>query len=148
MRLDRKDLRLLNLLARNAKLTVSELAEELELPSTTVHNRIKRLEKGKVIRGYKANIDYDHLDKSVAAFVMISVMHMLPNGMKVTQEDIAKHVKDIDGVEEINSLTGLNDIMAKVRVKSVRELNDVVVNSIRQIDGVEKTHTMIVLNQF
>jgi len=148
MRLDRKDVRLLDLLAKNAKLTVSELAEELELPATTVHNRIKRLEKAKVIRGYNANIDYEHLDKSVVAYVMIGCMHMLPNGMRISQEDIAKHVSDISGIEEVNSLTGLNDMIAKVRVKNVRELNEVIVKSIRTIDGVEKTHTMIVLNSY
>ncbi len=148
MKLDRKDIQLLGILSKDAKATVSELSEELKLPVTTVHNRIKRLEKAKVIQGYQALIDYEYLDKPVVAYVLVSAVHMLPNGMKVALEQVAKYVRDIDGVIEVDSLTGLTDIMAKVRAASVRELNSIVVKKIREIEGVDKTQTMIVLNSF
>ena len=56
--LDEKDLKLLRLIARNAKKTLMELGNELELATPSVIYRIKQLEKNKVILGYRAIINF------------------------------------------------------------------------------------------
>ena len=56
--MDEKDKRILALLRKDAKQRVSQLAKKTGLPTTTVHNRIKRMEKGGIIRGYTVIPDY------------------------------------------------------------------------------------------
>jgi DNA-binding Lrp family transcriptional regulator len=48
----------------------------------------------------------------------------------------------------VNIVTGGTDLIVKVRVKDVEELNEFVINKLRSIDGVDKTQTLIVLNNF
>ena len=51
--LDEKDTQILNLLKDNAKLTSSQISKLTRIPITTIHNRIKKLEKEKIIKNYK-----------------------------------------------------------------------------------------------
>jgi Lrp/AsnC family transcriptional regulator for asnA, asnC and gidA len=72
---------------------------------------------------------------------------MLPSGIKVMQEDVAKEIKALPGVESVELLTGGTDILAKVRVKDVDELNNFIIRQLRKIEGVDKTQTMVVLSK-
>ncbi|MBD3303677.1 winged helix-turn-helix transcriptional regulator [Candidatus Woesearchaeota archaeon] len=147
MDLDEKDLQVLEELKENAKRTTSQISKRINLPITTVHNRIKKLEKLGIIKRYTVELDYKKLNKPIAAYVMIQVMYMLPSGIKVMQEDVAKEIKGLAGVESVELLTGGTDILAKVRVKDVDELNDFIIRKLRKIEGVDKTQTMVVLSK-
>lgn len=146
MDLDEKDLRVLEEIKENAKRTTSQISKRINLPITTVHNRIKKLEKLRVIKRYTVELDYKKLDKPIAAYVMIQVRYMLPSGIKVLQEDVAKEIKALAGVESVELLTGGTDILAKVRVKDIDELNDFIIRKLRKIEGVDKTQTRVVLS--
>ena len=52
----------------------------------------------------------------------------------------------LKGVEEVNITTGEMDIIVKVRLKNIEELNEFIVEKLRDIGGVDKTRTMVVLN--
>ncbi|MBW3005082.1 Lrp/AsnC family transcriptional regulator [Candidatus Woesearchaeota archaeon] len=147
MDLDEKDLQVLEELKENAKRTTSQISKRVNLPITTVHNRIKKLEKLGIIKRYTVELDYKKLEKPVAAYVMVQVIYMLPSGIKVMQEDVAKHIKTLPGVELVELLTGGTDILVKVRVKDVDELNDFIIRKLRKIEGVDKTQTMVVLSK-
>ena len=73
---------------------------------------------------------------------------MLANGMKVVQEDVAKDIKSLKGVERVELLAGEGDLLVKVVVKDAKEMNETVMKHIRRIDGVTKTRAMVVLNEF
>jgi Lrp/AsnC family transcriptional regulator for asnA, asnC and gidA len=147
MDLDEKDLRVLDELKDNAKRTTSQISKRIGLPITTVHNRIKKLEKLGIIKRYTVELDYKKLDKPIAAYVMVQVIYMLPSGIKVMQEDVAKEIKGLAGVELVELLTGGTDILVKVRVKDVDELNDFIIKKLRKVEGVDKTQTMVVLSK-
>ena len=147
MDLDEKDLRVLDELKENAKRTTSQISKRVNLPITTVHNRIKKLEKLGIIKRYTVELDYKKLDKPMTAYVMVQVIYMLPSGIKVMQEDVAKHIKGLPGVELVELLTGTTDIMVKVRVKDVDELNDFIIRKLRKIEGVDKVQTSVVLSK-
>ena len=117
------------------------------MPITTVHNRIKKLEKEKIIKKYTILPDYKKLGKGILSYILVSVMYMLPNGEKISQENLAKEIKKL-GAEEVSIVTGGTDIIVKVRVKDVDELNEFVIKKLRSVDGVDKTQTLIVLNSF
>ena len=100
--MDNNDTKLLQLLHKDSKLSVQELAKETGLPPTTVHNRIKRMEKDGIIKSYTADINWKKAGKPVMAYVLVSFEYILPTGGRVQQEDSAKEIKGMQGVEEVS----------------------------------------------
>jgi len=147
MDLDKKDLAILEHLKEDAKLTTNQLSKKLNIPVTTVHNRIKKLEKIGVIEGYTVRIDNKKIGKPILAYVLISVMYTLPTGKKIKQDELALTLKKFDEIEEISIMAGVTDILIKVRVATVDALNDFIIKKLRSVDGVDKTQTMLVLSQ-
>lgn len=146
-KINEKDSKIIAKLKENSKYTVAELSSLTGIPLTTVHNRIKKLEQKGVIKKYTLELDHSRMGNVISAYVMINTSTMMPNGIKTSQEEIAKEIKAL-GIEKVEILTGGTDILAKIRVKDVAELNDIVVKKIRHISGVDKTRTMIVLSEF
>jgi len=147
MTIDEKDQKVLKALVENSKARTSQLSKELKMPITTIHNRIKKLEKLGIIKNYTVVLDYKKLGKDILSYILVTVMYTLPSGEKISQEQVAKKIKAI-GAEEVSIVTGGTDIIVKVRVKDVDELNDFVIKKLRAIDGVDKTQTLIVLSSF
>jgi len=71
---------------------------------------------------YKAVFDYNKLGKPITGFILITVNYMLPNGEKIKQEQVAQEIKKLEGVEEVNIMTGVTDILIKLRVSGIEEL--------------------------
>ncbi|MCR4335390.1 MAG: Lrp/AsnC family transcriptional regulator [archaeon] len=146
MEIDRKDRQIIEELINNSRQTVGQLSKKIGLPPTTIHNRIKRLEKNEVITNYSVNLNYKKLGRPIMAFVGIIVNYNI-EGKKIKQAELAKEIKKIEGVTEVTILAGGTDIIAKVLAKDIQDLNELVTERLREIDGVDKTQTMIVLKQ-
>lgn len=144
--IDKKDERILELLQENSKLTTSQISKRTAIPITTVHNRIKKLEKLGIIKNYTLNLNYKRLGFDITAFILVTVTYTLPSGEKIKQENVAQAIKKI-GAEEVYIVTGGTDIIVKVRAHNVEELNDFVTKKLRSIEGIDKTQTMIVLQE-
>jgi len=142
-----KDKLILNVLKENSKLSVQKISKETNIPVTTVYNRIKNLEKNKIIKKYTILLDNKLLDKNIAAYVAITMDYSLLKKMNLSQHDIAKKLKRNENVEEIAMITGIIDILIKIRVKDIEELDNFVTKYLRNIDGIKKTQTMVVLNE-
>ena len=142
--LDDKDYTILSVLKTQAKLSTQQISRKTRIPITTVHNRIKKLESGGIIRGYSALLDSKLLG-DVTAFVFVSVMYHLPGGKVIDQEELARKVRKNEAVEDVNIVSGSRDLIVKVRVKSVDELNSFVIRYLRSIPGIERTETAVVL---
>ena len=144
MKIDEKDHEILELLEKDASLTKKQIAKKLSLPLTTVHNRISKLEKEKVILGYKAKIDKKKLGLSLPAYVGITVKYLSPN---YSQEKLAQEIAKCPEVEEVSIMAGETDIIAKVRVKDADSLNDFLIKRLRILPSVDKTNTMVVIKE-
>ncbi|VVB56806.1 putative HTH-type transcriptional regulator [uncultured archaeon] len=144
-KLDEKDIQILDILRTDASKTKKQIAKRLNLPLTTVHNRIRKMERAGVITGYKAAIDAKRLGLDVSAYISISVQYA---GWDYSQTDTAKKIRSLEGVESVAIVAGGTDIVAKVRKKNTQELNDFVVNRLRKIPGVNQTTTMVILSEF
>ncbi|MDP2666075.1 MAG: Lrp/AsnC family transcriptional regulator [Candidatus Diapherotrites archaeon] len=147
MALDNHDKDILNAVRWKAKAPLQQIAKKLHLPLSTVHHRIKRFEDQAIITRYEARVDYSKLDRPIQAFVLIEAQNTLPSGEKVLQQDILKHVKEFAAVEEAFVITGGADLMLRVRVKDLEELNDLITVKLRKLDGVGSTQTMMVLKE-
>ena len=143
--MDEKDLQILNILRRNGRSTGPELSRLTRLPSTTVHNRVKRLEKEGIIRGYAAVLDPQKMGRAVSAFVLVSVHY--PGIRHFSQDEVARKIKALPGVEQVAVVAGESDLILQASVEDITALNRLVTEQLRAIPGVDKTRTMVILNQ-
>lgn len=146
--LDKKDIKILNIVKENAKLSTQQISKKTLIPITTVHHRIKKLEKEGIIKGYTAILDNKKLDKALAAYVLVTVDYKLLKEIKSSQHDLAQKLKKLESVEETAMVTGGTDIIIKIRVKDIDEMDNFVTVYLRNIEGVEKTQTMVILHEF
>lgn len=145
--MDGKDTAILSVLKENAKLSTQQVAKQTRIPITTVHNRIKKLKKDGVIKGYTVVLDNKKVGKPLAAFILITVDYKLLKEIKKSQYELAQQLLRHPGVESSAMITGASDIIIKVRFGSIDELNGFVTVYLRNVQGVEKTQTAIVLNE-
>ena len=148
MVLDKKDMKVLEVLKRNAKLSTQQISRKTGIPITTVHHRIKKMEKDEVIRGYTAVVDSKKLGKKISAYIMIKVGYAMLRESKISQHELARKLKSHPFVEEASMLTGETDILLKVRVRDVEEMDEFITKYLRNIVGVEETHTWVILHEF
>ncbi len=145
MHLDDKDLKVLDVLKYDARLTVAKIAKKINMPITTVHNRIKKLRKEGIIKNYTINLDYQKLGKNITAYVLVSATYNVPESKKRDQGMIIRDIRKLPFVEEVCTVTGAIDVIVKVRCENVEVLNEFLIKQLRPLDGVEKTQTLIVL---
>ena len=145
MKLDEKDTQILTVLENNAKLTTSQISKLTRIPITTIHNRIKKLEKERIIKNYTLNLDYEKLNKPLKAYILVSVIPL--SHKKISQEDIGKKIKSFEDVNSVDIVTGATDILVQVRATNMKELNKFITNRLRNIEGIDKTQTMMVLEE-
>ncbi|MBI2654986.1 Lrp/AsnC family transcriptional regulator [Candidatus Woesearchaeota archaeon] len=143
---DNKDRKIIEELVRNSRQTTSQLSKKLNIPITTVHNRIKKLIKTGVIINYTLNLNHNLLGRPVPAYIGITINYAAP-GKKINQTDIANELKKIEGVYEVYILTGGSDLLVKALVKDITELNTLVTEKLRNVAGVDKTQTSIILKE-
>lgn len=132
-----KDQKLLMLLRTNARASVTELAKALHVSRSTVQNRLARLEKAGVIRGYSVILGGEYLDNQVEAHVSIKVVQKLTARTNAALEDIPQ-------VTQLFSVSGEYDLIAIVQAQSLEELSRVL-DDIGNLEGVERTNSAVVL---
>lgn len=132
------DRRLVELLTADGRMSFTDLGKETGLSTSAVHQRVRRLEKRGVIRGYRAVIDPDALGLPLTAFVSIKAFDA------AAEDEAPKKIAKVKGVEACYSVAGDEAYILKVRVASPQAL-EVLLNDIRSIAGVS-TRTTVVLS--
>lgn len=139
--LDKKDLEILGVLKHHAKWTTHHISKKTLIPVTTVHNRIKKMERMGIIRGYTAILDHRKLGEAVSAFVLIDVS----GGNQCRKaEEILKKLESFREVHEAYSVTGDHDIIIRLSAGDTDKLNDFI-EKLDDIEGVEKARTFVIL---
>jgi len=140
-KLDEKDLAILLLVQRDAKLTAREIAKNINIPITTVFSKIKRMEQLGIIKGYKAILDSNKLDRGIGAFILVSVSY----GIEGSQIDVATEMARFPEVQEVQIITGDWDILIKLRARDVDSIGKFVIDKLRQVKGIQKTLTSVII---
>jgi DNA-binding Lrp family transcriptional regulator len=135
--LDKLDRELLALLQENARESVTTLGKKLGVARTTVLARLTRLESSGVITGYSVRLNQAALEKSLQAYVGLSVE---PKAGR----DVLKRLSKMPEIKLVCSVSGEFDYVAWLRADSANSL-DALLDEIGDIDGVTKTHTSVVL---
>lgn len=117
--LDIIDYKILKQLQLNGKKTIKEIANELHLTTSPIFERIKRLEKGGVIKGYAALVDNKKIDKGQIVFCNIS----MPNYTAKNIKEFEEKVNEMPDVLECYHIAGVIDYQMKVLVKDIDAYN-------------------------
>ena len=143
--IDKKDLKILEILTEDSSLSSHKISKKTLIPVTTVNNRIKKLKRDGVIKKYTVEIDRSRLGFNLSAYILInlSLTELKEENMKV--DDIIRIIRKNPLLESVEHVTGGIDIVLKMHVKSIEELNDYVVNTLSNYKGMEKTNTLFVL---
>jgi DNA-binding Lrp family transcriptional regulator len=137
MKPDTKDLTLINALQQNASRRLEDLARDVKLASSSsVHERIRRLEQEGIIRGWTVKVDSGAIGLNVTAFIGVRSSKPCSELMGALQK--------LSAIEECHSVAGELSMMLKVRVTGTAELLELT-DALRQIPGIEQTETTIVL---
>ncbi len=139
--LDNVDKQILGLLQQNAKLTIKELAEELNLTTSPIFERIKRLEKEGIIEGYVALLNPERVGKGQVVFCNVS----MPIYTKENIENFENIVLSMPQVLECYHLAGLVDYQLKVFVKDIKEY-DSFLKKLAEIQIVKVHSSAVVLH--
>jgi DNA-binding Lrp family transcriptional regulator len=143
-KIDDKDLKILNLLQKNCKMTAKEIAQIIDSPVTTVFAKIKRMEEFGIIKDYNAVLDANKLDKGTTAFILASVSYGSKESAQQSQRKIAKEIAKFPEVQEVHIITGDWDMLIKVKEKEVAAIGKFVIDKLRLVEGIEKTLTCMV----
>jgi len=146
--MDEKDIRILEALKLDSRQTTNDIWRKTEIPQTTIHNRIKKLKDKGIIKRFTIELNKKLIDRGLSAYIFCTVSYRTLKGEKVSQFDVASNIKRmIEEVEEVSIVTGEIDLIVKVAVKDVDALNEFVIKKLRNIEGVEKTITSVVLTE-
>lgn len=145
MDLDKKDYQILECLIENSRISYRQMAQKTKIPVMTVMNRIKRLEKMKIIKYYTAKLDHEKLGFKIVAYMLINTDYNHLQDQERGPSDIAKELTRYPFVSCISSLAGKNDILLRVRARDIKELNKFV-TKIGHMRGIDNTETLVVLN--
>jgi DNA-binding Lrp family transcriptional regulator len=136
--MDATDLRLLSLLRHDARATVASLAQSLGVSRGTVQNRMARLEADGTIVGYTVRLKPEVEEHRIRAFTTIAV-----EGNRV--DAVIAALRGDPAVSALHSTNGRWDIVAELRADSL-EAFDRVLGRIRQLEGVSRTETSLLLS--
>ncbi len=136
---DAIDLQIISILQEHGRIPLVKLGEQVGLSAPSVIERVKKLEDGGVITGYHASVDARRLGQDVTAFIGVSIGH--PRAIGVFEQTVDL----IDDVLECHHITGEHTVLLKIKTHSTASLEELI-KTIRTIDGVARTETMVVLS--
>ena len=113
--LDEKDRKILELLEINGRLPIQELSSRLNIPPSTIHNRIKRMEKTKIIEGYSVKLNEKIMERDFTVYMLVngSTGNYLENKFLQKKE-----------VVEVSGITGEYDLIIKMQFQDISNYND------------------------
>lgn len=137
--MDEIDSDIIRSLVKNSRITLSQMSKDINVPDATISNRLKKLEKD-VIKQYTLLLDPLKLGLTVTAIIIIQTE-------SEKHETVEIELSRLEDVSEVYSVSGEYDILIKVWAHDLEELNKIVNNKIRSVDGVEDLTEMIVMER-
>lgn len=139
--LDELDLQILDILIKDARTPYLEIARMCHVSGGTIHVRMKKMEDYGIIKGTKIILNMPNLGYDVCSFVGIHI------DKSSSFDQVVKELSKINEIVELHYTTGDYSIFTKVICKNIAHLQDLLLNSINIISGIQKTDTFISLSQ-
>ncbi len=137
--LDNVDRKILSILQKNARISNAQIAREIGLAPSGIHERIKKLEQKGIITGYRACIDQEKLGYGVTAFLFVRTED------RVGSLTSAKQLAKIAEVQEVYHIAGDDCYLVKLRCADNQDLGRLLREKIGAITSVKSSRTSIVM---
>ena len=138
--IDSVDRALIAVVSQDARISLTDLAEAINVSRSTAHTRLQRLRDDHVITGFTATVDPQALGLGVAALVFIDIEQ---HDWRTLRTELAA----IPGVEYLAMCAGRFDLMLIARAESIPAMRDVLLEKIQRIPGVRSTESVIILDE-
>lgn len=139
--LDEKDLAILRILQQNARATVREIAAEIKLSTTPVHERIRRLEAQGVIRQYATLLNPNLVNKGLMVICYVSLrQHNKSAGTR-----FIKNILEMPEIIACYNISGEFDFMLKVVAENMDDYYHFHVNKLSQAENIGQLQSVFVM---
>jgi len=135
-KIDSLDLQILSELSNDASISVPRLSKKIDVNSSVVYSRIKRLVKKKLIERFTIVVNHSELGYDVKALTGINM-----NSKK--RDHIIEELFKIDGISEVAEVTGRFDILVTMYSKSLDQMHKMVSERIGRIEGIQSSESFI-----
>ncbi|MDY6820840.1 MAG: Lrp/AsnC family transcriptional regulator [Deferribacterota bacterium] len=137
-KLDNINRKIINILLKNARTPYSDIAKTVGLKSPSVIERIKHLEKEKIIKGYSIDIDYQRIGYDIIALIGLIIND------SALEEAFKNKILDFDDdIVECYEVSGNFTLIIKVITKNTQTLSKLL-SKLKKEPGFQETHTIIV----
>ena len=137
--MDTNDIKTLRLLQGDGRASWARLGELLGVTGPAAAERVRRLEKRGIIRGFTALIDPESVGLALTAFIAVSLEK------PAHREAFLKRVQALPEIQECHHCTGEDDYLLKVRCRGVSDLDRLINTELKSLPGVLRTRTTIVM---
>ena len=138
--LDEIDSNILKLLKQNSRMSYLEMSRRMNISDATVQFRIKRLKEHGIIKKFTITVDPASIGYVVAAIMLEQI--------DADKHDAAKNeLSKISEISEIYSVLGEYDLFLKVWARSLEELNELINDKIRSIEGIEDLLEIVIVER-
>ncbi len=142
-KLDKIDLQILRLMQQNARLTIKELGQEVNLSSTPVYERLKRLERDGYIKKYVALLDEEKLNQG---FIVFCNVKLRQTSLQRAQEFV-ETIRQIPQVTECYNISGRYDYLMKIHAANMKAYQELILNVLGSIDSVASLESTFVMDE-
>ncbi|MBI2675470.1 MAG: Lrp/AsnC family transcriptional regulator [Candidatus Aenigmarchaeota archaeon] len=136
--IDKTDKNIINMLAKDGRLSYRKISQKAGVSVVTVMNRVRRLEKGGIIKGYSVVMDYPSLGYDLEALIEVRVS----KGKLFDVENLIAARRNVFSVYDV---TGNFDVAIVAKFQNRRQLDEFV-KYLQTIPNVTRTHTRLILN--
>jgi Lrp/AsnC family transcriptional regulator, leucine-responsive regulatory protein len=136
---DDLDLTLLRALAADARQSQRALARAVGMSPPAIADRLARLERVGAIRGYRVDLDWAALGYPVVVYLAVTANP----GMDLSE--IVREIRALPEAQDMSVVTGAFDLLVRLRVRDHTHLRELLLNTIFQIPGVQRTETFLSL---
>lgn len=141
-KLDATDIRLLRILQENSNLTTKELAARVNLSTTPVFERVKRLENEGYIKKYMAVIDPEKLNLGFMVFCHVKLKQLNTD----IANEFTRAIRDIPEVSECYNVSGHFDYLLKIHASSMKQYQEFIINKLGRLESLGSLESMFVMD--
>ncbi|MFT5885270.1 MAG: Lrp/AsnC family leucine-responsive transcriptional regulator [Arcticibacterium sp.] len=141
--IDPVDLKILKLLVKDSLSTNKEIAAELNLTTTPVHERIKRLRRDGYIEKYTIELNRKKLHRNLLIFVSVSLKEHAADYLEKFEKDI----QTLPQVVECYCVSGGADFLLKIIVKDMEEYRFFILNNLSRLANIGNTQSQFVVKE-
>ena len=142
MKLDKLDLKIIEILQENSKITNLDLSKQIGLSPAPTLERVKKLEQSEIIESYHASINAQQMGLSVKTFVLVSLAWQKENALN----NFLEKVRSIAEITECYIITGEADFLMKIVCKDIPTYEQFLFQTLSQIEEIERLKTLMTLS--